>query len=237
MHLDLKPANILIDSSGSLKICDFGMASSISFIRGSEDREGDRQYIAPEVLSDSKYSPAVDIFSLGLTLIEAAGNEALPENGDEWHALRRGDLSVAPVLSTGLSGELVHRDQHGNASVTEVLQQDGSTAPLSEEQRRIERSNRMEFIKSIPGSQLHTPRPGDLVNPPEFMAEAALDDLVRHMICEDPKQRPAATELLEREELKWVAHRRQAPATIFEGLWGPDDATVAGEGKDWDMEL
>ena len=40
------------------------------------EREGDREYIAPEVLGSQKYDKPVDIFALGLTIVEAAGNEA-----------------------------------------------------------------------------------------------------------------------------------------------------------------
>ncbi|SCZ90315.1 BZ3500_MvSof-1268-A1-R1_Chr9g10788 [Microbotryum saponariae] len=56
------------------------------------EREGDREYIAPEILA-GRYGKAADMFSLGLVVLEAAANVALPDNGPEWHRLRSNDLS------------------------------------------------------------------------------------------------------------------------------------------------
>jgi mitosis inhibitor protein kinase SWE1 len=246
MHLDLKPANILIAHDGTLKICDFGMASAVPAPDDFE-REGDRDYIAPEVLHFQQYDTPVDIFSLGLTIIETAGNEALPPGGPEWQALRSGDIGVAPVLSTNLSGEFVHRDEDGNALATEVLgDPDDPNSQGSDQQfsnKRLRR-NRLDYIRCIRGAELHRPRPGDLVDPPDFMAEGKLEEVVRAMISANPRDRPSASQLLQCAEIRWVVGRRQKPATVFEGLWGPDDSRGAAcvpepqtEHKDWDMEL
>lgn len=97
IHLDLKPANILITFEGTLKIGDFGMATSWPSMSGSTEREGDREYIAPEVLTKQTYSPAADVFSLGLIMLEIAANVVLPDNGLPWQKLRSGDLSDASV--------------------------------------------------------------------------------------------------------------------------------------------
>ena len=83
IHLDLKPANIFITIEGRLRIGDFGMASrwprpaSFGYNGESLDREGDREYMAPEILN-GKYGREADIFSFGMIMLECAGNIIVP---------------------------------------------------------------------------------------------------------------------------------------------------------------
>ena len=53
--------------------------------------EGDACYMAPELM-EGRFSPAADIFSLGISLFEVACDLQLPSNGEAWHMLRRGEL-------------------------------------------------------------------------------------------------------------------------------------------------
>jgi len=235
IHLDLKPANVLITFDGALKISDFGMATRWPASRELE-REGDREYIAPEVLESHRYDKPVDIFALGLTMIEAAGNEALPPNGPEWQSLRSGDLSVAPILSTSSSGELVVRDEDGNPISTVVLSSPSSSSldsRISDSSQPRHISRRALRTRTDP-ALLHKPRAGDLVNPPDFMLEGGLEELVTWMISANPDHRPTVSQLLETDSVRWVESRRRSPGTIFEGLWGPDvsSARIAEEEED-----
>ena len=104
IHLDLKPANILITFEGVLKIGDFGMATPWPAQPGI-DGEGDREYIGPEILM-GQYDKPADIFALGLIMLEIAGSDGfgLPHLKDPGRAVR---TASKPKFQLQRSGELL----------------------------------------------------------------------------------------------------------------------------------
>lgn len=85
IHRDIKPGNILIDREGEVKLSDFSVSKQLqeSLSKKSEAFTGIPYYLAPEVITaeeTGKYSCNIDIWSLGITLIELA--EGLPPLGD-----------------------------------------------------------------------------------------------------------------------------------------------------------
>ncbi|KAI1868959.1 hypothetical protein JX265_006938 [Neoarthrinium moseri] len=233
VHLDLKPSNILIDFEGTLKIGDFGMAAALPVEKGP-DFEGDREYLAYEVLRGEIDKPA-DVFSLGLIMLEIAANVKLPDNGATWTALRTGDFSEVPALTPDANAVL--RDATGMPiEVTDrsvgVMSEDGT---LSRQPRRanIFRGRRQS------GDIFGLARKHELLEPPTFMREAtdpsSLDNVVKCMLTAEPICRPSITKVLELDSLHWVASRQRAGATVFEGNWGPADEEYEPVSLDTEM--
>lgn len=224
IHLDLKPANILITFEGVLKIGDFGMATKWPAKPGI-DGEGDREYIGPEILM-GRYDKPADIFALGLITLETAGNVELPDNGTSWQKLRNGDLSDVPSLTFSSEDSNVLRDASGNP-VDNV--DDPDDVPV------VHASHEDIVQESQVSQKPHRIRHGELPQPPSFMSNPndpeALDHLVRWMISPNPDGRPRIDQVLRSTGVQWVEHRRRAGATIFEGNWGPADEVLAEDAE------
>ena len=76
VHCDLKPNNILIDSSGAVKIIDFGQACKSGTVK--ERIQGTPDYISPEQVRCEPVVQRTDIFNFGATMYWGLTGQKIP---------------------------------------------------------------------------------------------------------------------------------------------------------------
>jgi serine/threonine protein kinase/Tfp pilus assembly protein PilF len=74
IHCDLKPANLMVNQRGDLKITDFGIArsltDSVSRLTIDQGRSGTLIYMSPQQLNGERCTHLDDIYSLGASIYE-----------------------------------------------------------------------------------------------------------------------------------------------------------------------
>lgn len=116
MHLDLKPANIVLtkgnDGLVHPLIIDWGMAAIVDRLGFCSPREASTPgYVAPEQMTGEPVSPATDTYILGLVLVEFVENSSIkdltwsapfPYSAHEVEALVAADRNIAAFGSREL---------------------------------------------------------------------------------------------------------------------------------------
>lgn len=80
IHRDMKSANLLLDDSFNVKICDFGLARLRDLTTVMTANVGTAQWTAPEVLAGHQYGESADMYSLGVITWELITGKCPFEN-------------------------------------------------------------------------------------------------------------------------------------------------------------
>nr|XP_033472116.1 striated muscle preferentially expressed protein kinase isoform X2 [Epinephelus lanceolatus] len=97
-HLDIKPENILMASSGSdqIRICDFGNAIKLDTSEEQYCKYGTPEYVAPEIVNQTPVSTATDIWPAGvITYLCLTGVSPFAGENDRATALNIRNYNVA----------------------------------------------------------------------------------------------------------------------------------------------
>ncbi|MEJ9078212.1 Stk1 family PASTA domain-containing Ser/Thr kinase [Gordonia malaquae] len=113
VHRDMKPANVMIDRAGAVKVMDFGIARAMDDTSATMTQTsavmGTAQYLSPEQARGIKVDPRSDIYSMGCVLFELTTGEP-PFTGDSPIAVAHQHVHEDPrrpsAVRPGLSPEL-----------------------------------------------------------------------------------------------------------------------------------
>ncbi len=105
VHRDVGPANVLVSTTGDVKLGDFGIAkpTALADLTIAGTRKGRYAYMSPEQLAGEPVTAAADQFGLGVTLVELVTG-ARPFAGENPWVLR--DAIRAGAALDGLAPDL-----------------------------------------------------------------------------------------------------------------------------------
>lgn len=132
IHRDIKSDSILLTLDGRVKLSDFGFCAQISKdIPKRKSLVGTPYWMAPEVVSKKLYGTEVDVWSLGIMVVEMIDGEppyfsetpiaAMKRLRDEPAPTARNISTISPVLRDFLDSMLT-RDPLKRASARDLLQ-------------------------------------------------------------------------------------------------------------------
>ncbi|XP_062863575.1 serine/threonine-protein kinase PAK 4 [Trichomycterus rosablanca] len=132
VHRDIKSDSILLSLDGRIKLSDFGFCAQISKdIPKRKSLVGTPYWMAPEVISKSPYGTEVDVWSMGIMVVEMVDGEppyfsetpviAMKRLRDEPAPTIRNVQQVSPMLKDFLD-RMLTRDPLERASATDLLE-------------------------------------------------------------------------------------------------------------------
>ncbi|XP_072346042.1 serine/threonine-protein kinase PAK 4 [Scyliorhinus torazame] len=131
IHRDIKSDSILLTHDGRVKLSDFGFCAQVSKdVPRRKSLVGTPYWMAPELISRLPYGPEVDIWSLGIMVIEMVDGEPPYFNEPPLKAMKmirdnlppklKNGQKVSPLLK-GFLDRLLVRDPSQRALATELL--------------------------------------------------------------------------------------------------------------------
>ena len=124
VHRDVSPHNVLLTTRGMVKLIDFGLAYAPDRMKETTEPgivKGKMSYLAPEIVSGGRPSPATDQFACGSVLWEALVGRKLFDGATDYEAYcRLRDCMVQPLRPLrpdvpAAFAQIIHRALSANA--------------------------------------------------------------------------------------------------------------------------
>ena len=174
VHRDIKPGNLLLGSSGTVKITDWGISHAIGSVPGTVAgiATGTAEYLAPERIAGAEAAPAGDLYALGVLAYECLTG-APPFVGESPDVACAHRDHPVPPLPGWVPADV-------SALVMQLVAKDpacrpGSAADVAQQAGRLRHDER-DDVSAGAGHTSHPLAAAAAVPPPPAMAPAAVAD-------------------------------------------------------------
>ncbi|MFT3716491.1 MAG: Stk1 family PASTA domain-containing Ser/Thr kinase [Gordonia sp. (in: high G+C Gram-positive bacteria)] len=176
VHRDMKPANVMIDTHGAVKVMDFGIARAMDDTGATMTQTsavmGTAQYLSPEQARGIKVDPRSDIYSMGCVLFELVTGEP-PFTGDSPIAVAHQHVHEDPRRPSQINPEIT-------PELDSVVMKAMSKNPENRYQTAAE--FRSDLIKVLAGGKPSAPL---LLGSPDDLAETPARGLSSRRVSGD----------------------------------------------------
>ena len=137
VHGDVKPANLILTSSGRVVLVDFGLSSTPT---DELRRAGTAGYVAPEVAAGARPTAASDVYSLAATALTLLTGEAPSRGAPSWGAIERERIpALERIVRPNLATDPGRRDASAAAFVARLQRWWGAALPSGNGHARARR--------------------------------------------------------------------------------------------------